>query len=114
MKHLLYTLALLVVCTGCSATGQKLSMEESGQQYCETDKTIIDTNGSQDVTQITKCSDNIVKKLLPPKMGLGKNCREHEYEIFLNRSRVTRKGYACLFKGKDYESSKWYIVTSPY
>ena len=113
MKHLLYIIGLMILCTACSATN-KLSLEESGHQYCETDKTIIDKNGSTDSTQITKCSDDPVKKLLPPKMGMGTQCQEHWYTILINGKQVQRKGYACLFKGKDYESSKWYIVTSPF
>ena len=47
-------------------------------------------------------------------MGLGTNCREHWYSVNINGKMVERKGYACLFKGKDYESSRWYIVDSPY
>ena len=114
MQKLLYTIGLMMVMTACSATGNKLTLEESGHQYCDTDKTIIEKNGSTDSTQITKCSDDPVKKLLPPKMGMGTQCQEHWYTILINGKQVERKGYACLFKGKDYESSKWYIVTSPY
>ena len=114
MKHLLYTLALMVVCTGCSATGNKLTLEESGHQYCDTNKTIIEKNGEVNSTQTTECSDDPVKKLLPPKMGIAKECREHWYSVNINGKKVQRKGYACLMQGKDYETSKWYIVTSPF
>ena len=114
MKSLLYIVALMVVCTGCSDTGNKLTLEENGHQYCDTEKTIIDNNGTTNSKQITKCSDDPVKKLLPPKMGMGKQCREHWYSVLIGGKRVERKGYACLMQGKDYETSKWYIVTSPF
>ena len=114
MKHLLYIIALMMVATGCSATGNKLTLEENGHQYCDTNKTIIEKNGVVDSTQITECSDDHVKKLLPPKMGIAKECREHWYSVNINGRMVERKGYACLMQGKDYETSKWYIVTSPF
>ena len=109
-----YIIALMMVATGCSATGNKLTLEENGHQYCDTNKTIIEKNGVVDSTQITECSDDPVKKLLPPKMGIAKECREHWYSVNINGRMVERKGYACLMQGKDYETSKWYIVTSPF
>ncbi len=114
MRSLLYTLTLVLICTGCASTETKLTLEESGHQYCDTNKTIVDNNGVVNSTQTTECSDNPVKKLLPPKMGMAKECREHWYSVNINGRMVERKGYACLFQGKDYETSKWYIVTSPF
>ena len=83
MKHLLYIIALMMVATGCSATGNKLTLEENGHQYCDTNKTNIEKNGVVDSTQITECSDDPVKKLLPPKQ----NTTNHNKNVHLNNNR---------------------------
>jgi len=108
---LISTVCILV--SACSST-KKLTLEEAGHQYCENDKVIVEKNGKLESVQVTKCTDNAVKKLLPPKMGVGKQCRSFIYTSRLNDRNVERIGYACLMKGKDYETSRWYIVQSPY
>ena len=110
------TLLIISTCVLMSACANntKLTLQESGHQYCTTDKIMVEEDGVLKEIKVTKCNDDVVKKLLPPKMDLGKNCQEHWYKINLGGRMVDKKGYACLFKGDSYETSKWYIVKSPY
>jgi hypothetical protein len=105
--------SMCILVNACSST-KHLTLEEAGHQYCETEKVMVEKNGKLEAVQVTKCTDNPVKKLLPPKMGVGKECRSFLYNSKLGDRRVERVGYACLMKGKDYETSRWYIVQSPY
>ena len=111
-KTLLIISACLVM-SAC-ANNKKLTLQESGHQYCTTNKIMVTENGVLKEIKVTECNDDVVKKLMPPKMGLGQNCHEHWYTIRLNGQMVDKKGYACQFKGKDYEHTKWYIVKSPF
>ena len=110
------TLLIIGTCVLMSAcaNNKKLTLEESGHQYCTTNKKMITEDGVLKEIKITECSDDNVKKLMPPKMGLGKQCREYWYKIRLSGQMVNKKGYACLFAGDNYETSKWYIVKSPF
>ena len=100
--------------SACSSTGQ-VATKSHIPQYCQTDETIQIKDGKTvSSNTIVQCSDNVVKKMLPPKMGLAESCREHWYEVNINGQMVERKGYACLVKGNSYETSRWYIVDSPY
>jgi len=47
-------------------------------------------------------------------MGVADHCKEYYYDVVLNGKIVERRGFACLMKGKDYESSRWYIIADPY
>jgi|TARA_B100001559_G_scaffold299834_1_gene285425 hypothetical protein len=117
MVHPFYkTLLIISTCVLISACASKprLTMQEAGHQYCTTNKTMVEQDGVIKEIKVTECNDDNVKKLMPPKMGLGKNCREHWYNIRLNGRMVKQKGYACQFKGDSYETTKWYIVKSPY
>lgn len=112
MKYLLLLLSVVLI-SACSSTGQNLKSELP--QYCQTDETIHLKDGNTVSSNTTvKCSDDPVKKMLPPKMGLAEMCKEHWYEVNINGRMVERKGYACLVKGNSYETSRWYIVNSPY
>ena len=111
-KTLLIISACLVM-SAC-ANNKKLTLQESGHQYCTTNKIMVTENGVLKEIKVTECNDDAVKKLMPPKMGLGKECREHWYKIRLNGRMVDKRGFACLFKGDSYETSKWYIVKSPF
>ena len=111
----LILLGLILGVSACSSTPPLGNTQSQLMQYCETDQIIKKSNDKTVSSKTTlTCSDSPVKKLIPPKMGLGSNCREHWYSVNINGNQVERKGYACLFKGKDYESSRWYIVDSPY
>jgi len=110
---LLLISSVCILVNACSST-KHLTLEEAGHSYCENEKVIVEQNGVIDSAQITKCTDNPVKKLLPPKMGVGKDCRSFSFISQLGGRNVERIGYACLMKGKDYETSRWYIVQSPY
>ena len=46
-------------------------------------------------------------------MGVADHCKEYYYDVVLNGKIVERRGFACLMKGKDYESSRWYIIADP-
>ena len=108
-------LLLLGLILGVSACSTTPPLGKTQMQYCETDQIIKKSNDKTVSSETTlTCSDSPVKKLIPPKMGLGSNFREHWYSVNINGKMVERKGNACLFKGKDYESSRWYIVDSPY
>ena len=111
-KTLLIISACLVM-SAC-ANNKKLTLQEAGHQYCTTEKVMVEKNGKLEAIQITNCNDDEVKKLLPPKMGLGKNCREFWYDTVLDGRYKKRRGFACQFKGDTYETTKWYIVKSPY
>ena len=109
------SILLLGLILGVSACSTTPPLGQTQMQYCETDQIIKKSNDKTVSSETTlTCSDSPVKKLIPPKMGLGTNCKEHWYSVNINGNMVERKGYACLFKGKDYESSRWYIVDSPY
>ncbi len=111
----LILLGLILGVSACSSTPPLGNTQAQLMQYCETNQIIKKSNDKTVSSETTlTCSDSPVKKLIPPKMGLGSNCREHWYSVNINGNQVERKGYACLFKGKDYESSRWYIVDSPY
>ena len=111
----LILLGLILGVSACSSTPPLGNTQAQLMQYCETDQIIKKSNDKTVSSETTlTCSDSPVKKLIPPKMGLGSNCREHWYSVNINGNQVERNGYACLFKGKDYESSRWYIVDSPY
>ena len=112
MRPILVISVLLLV-NACGTTPKK-TLEEAGHQYCTTQKVMVTTNGILEEVKVTECNDDNVKKLMPPKMGVGKNCREFWYTIYLDNQEARRRGYACLFKGKDYEHSKWYIVKYPF
>ena len=45
-------------------------------------------------------------------MGIAKECLEHWYSVNINGRMVQRKVPAQSMQGKDYETSKWYIVNS--
>jgi hypothetical protein len=112
MKYVL--LLSVILMSACSSTGQ-VATKSHIPQYCQTDETIQIKDGKTvSSNTIVQCSDNVVKKMLPPKMGLAESCREHWYEVNINGQMVERKGYACLVKGNSYETSRWYIVNSPY
>lgn len=112
MKYVL--LLSVILMSACSSTGQ-VATKSHIPQYCQTDETIQIKDGKTvSSNTIVQCSDNVVKKMLPPKMGLAESCREHWYEVNINGQMVERKGYACLVKGNSYETSRWYIVDSPY
>ena len=112
MKYVL--LLSVILMSACSSTGQ-VATKSHIPQYCQTDETIQIKDGETvSSNTIVQCSDNVVKKMLPPKMGLAESCKEHWYEVNINGQMVERKGYACLVKGNSYETSRWYIVDSPY
>ena len=116
VKPFYKTLLIIGACVLVSACAgkQKLTLQEAGHQYCTTTKTMVEQDGVLKEIKVTECNDDNVKKLMPPKMGLGSQCQEHWYYINLGGRQVKRKGYACLSKGDSYETSRWYIVKSPY
>ena len=106
-------ISVLLLVSACGST-KKLTLQDAGHQYCTTEKVMVEQDGKIEAIQVTKCNDDEVKKLLPPKMGLGKNCREFWYDTVLDGAYKKRRGFACQFKGDTYETTKWYIVQSPY
>jgi|TARA_B100001013_G_scaffold307636_1_gene211247 hypothetical protein len=106
-------ISVLLLVSACGST-KKLTLQEAGHQYCTTQKIMVTENGVLEEVKITECNDDYVKNLLPPKMGLGEQCREYWYTIILNNRPVKKRGFACQMRGDSYETTKWYIVKSPY
>ena len=46
-------------------------------------------------------------------MGVADHCKEYYYDVVLNGKIVERRGFACLMKGKDYESSVGILLLIP-
>ena len=94
MLRLLSLIGLVVVVTGCAATREPVK-----PQYCHTSQTIVTQNGTSgpSVSSETtvECTDDQIKRLVPPKLGMATNCGEYTYWIRKGGNNVQRKGISC-------------------
>jgi len=81
----------IVLITGCSSTPQ-VSVERD--QYCYTDQTIVNDNGTVNSQTTLECSDNPLKRA--KLVGVDeKNCRRWQRQDVVNGRVKTYGGYIC-------------------
>lgn len=91
MKLLLFLPILALV--GCS-TGPKYQAEKP--QYCYTSQTIVTQNNEKvDSLTVVDCTDDQIKRLAEPRIGLSANCGEFTYWMKQGGRDVQRKGVSC-------------------
>lgn len=90
LKYLAFSV-LVTSLVGCaSAPEQQVSQE----QYCYTDQTISNSNGTIDSKTVLQCSDNPLKRA--KLVGVDeKNCRRWERRDVVNGREKRYGGYIC-------------------
>lgn len=84
---------LISLLTGCSSAPK---VADNGIQYCYNEKTITVKNGQEVVSEsVTRCSDDVVKKLVDVRAGLAKNCNHAQFLIQKGQDYVPRKVILC-------------------
>jgi outer membrane murein-binding lipoprotein Lpp len=106
MKIAIVLGGLLLV--GCSSA-PKVSAEKP--QYCYTSQTIIAENGEKvnSRTQV-ECTDDQVKRLVKPRMGMADHCGTYTYNMTLGGRNVQRQGISCMVLNERGEVVGWEIV----
>lgn len=106
MKIAIVLAGLLLV--GCSSA-PKVSAEKP--QYCYTSQTIIAENGEKvnSRTQV-ECTDDQVKRLVKPRMGMADHCGTYTYNMTLGGRNVQRQGISCMVLNERGEVVGWEIV----
>jgi hypothetical protein len=91
MKLLILLPILALV--GCS-TGPRYQPEKP--QYCYTSQTIVTQNKERvDSLTVVECTDDQVKRLAEPRIGLAATCGEFTYWMRQGGRDVQRKGISC-------------------
>jgi len=99
MRFLL--IAGAITLAGCSSTGQVADVPTG--QYCYTDETMTEQNGSVDTKTVVSCSDKPKVNHLTRSAGVAKSCREYVQRIQINGRVKNVKGFLCEFPGGRWE-----------
>lgn len=87
------TILIVIALAGCSSTPK---VQAKKPQYCHTSQTIVTENSEKVASQtVLECTDDQIKRLAQPRLGLAANCGEFTYWMQMGGSNVQRKGVSC-------------------
>jgi hypothetical protein len=86
-------LAAGLALVGCSSAPKVTAQKP---QYCYTSQTVELQNGEKvDSRTVVECSDDQIKRMAAPRLGLSHNCGTFTYWTKIGGKDVQRKGISC-------------------
>ena len=107
LKYLVFSIATISLLGGCSST-QTVAEQPIGQ-YCYTDETISNNNGTVSSNTTVECSDKPKVNHVTRSAGVAQQCREYVHTIQVRGVNKNVKGFLCKFPG-----GRWEPVNSVY
>jgi hypothetical protein len=105
----LFAAIILLMLSGCSSSPK---VQAQKPQYCYTSQNIVTQDGER-VSSRTEldCTDDQVKRLVKPRMGMADHCGTYTYNITLGGRNVQRQGISCMVLNERGEVIGWEVVS---
>lgn len=100
LKYLLFSIVTVSLLGGCSSTPQ---VEQPIGQYCYTEESIVDTDGTVSSETRVECSDKPKVNHVTRSAGVAQQCREYVHTIQVRGVNKNVKGFLCKFPGGRWE-----------
>jgi len=103
LKYLMFSITTVSLLGGCSSTPSTVYQAEQAP-YCNTEETIVNTNGMVSTQTRLECSDKPKVHHLSRDIGVAGMCRSYEKQVVRpNGQNMSIRGVMC----RDKITGKW-------